>query len=256
MAKWDADDLFPLLESHSGRYRRNFIKQAVCELKFPTMLGLGVAQPPKAFVNGLRKKYPILEHAKELPLSPLDDTSSGHVHIVKSAKENWTITLRRDTVLVETQKYHSFSEMRARVLEVVEVVAPLIDSDFFTRIGLRYINQITTDGENPLSQWVSPGLVGMLEGQHFSGVNELAGRLRLQKSDGGILLQHGLKHKAITDDEATKVPDYVIDIDGYRQEVSLEHTGQALDIMRRQIFTMFRWTLGDRAKSYLGELED
>lgn len=253
----DADELVPLLPTHEGAFKRNFIKQAVCELKFPTLLALGGAQPPKAFVSALRKAYPLLELSKEVPLGFAENSAeNGHSHVLKSSKQTWTVTLKKDAVLLETSRYTDFKEMRQRAEEVIKAVSPLIDSDFFTRVGMRYINSIATDGDTPLQEWINPTLIGPVEKNGFKGVAEFAGRFRLEADDGGCQLQHGLKNKDKAHaEDGVLVPDYVIDIDSYRSEVSLDEVLPTLDGMRLQIFSMFQWCLGPRAKEYLGQLE-
>lgn len=253
----DADDLVPLLPKHEGAFKRNFIKQAVCEFKFPTLLAMGGAAPPKAFVSALRKAYPVLELNKEVPIGFAESTTAnGHSHVLKSSKQTWTVTIKKDAVVIETSRYTDYKEMRSRTDEVIKAASGIIDSDFFTRVGMRYINAITTDGDSPLHEWINPSLVGPVEQQGFKGVADFAGRLRLETDDGGCLLQHGLKHKSGGQvGLPTLVPDYIIDIDCYRSEVPLAETLATLDNMRMQVYSMFQWAIGVKAKEYLGELQ-
>jgi hypothetical protein len=65
-------------------------------------------------------------------------------------------------------------------------------------------------------------------------------------------LQHGLKLKeGRTKDGIALVPDYVVDIDSYREEVLVKDTLATLDRMRLQAYSLFDWSIGERARNYL-----
>jgi uncharacterized protein (TIGR04255 family) len=255
MVEATADELVALVTPHDGQHRRNFARQVVCELRFPTLLAFAEMDPPKTFVTALRKKYPILELGKEVLIAGTGESAPAkHSHILKSAKGDWTVTLKKDAVAIETTRYTVFKDMRLRVAEVLEALVPVIDADFFTRVGLRYVNLVTTDGESPLAEWINPALVGpTVDMDRFKNISELAGRFRLTGGDGGgCYLQHGLKLKeGRTKDGIALVPDYVVDIDSYREEVLVKDTLATLDRMRLQAYSLFDWSIGERARNYL-----
>lgn len=248
-SKWLADDLFDVSSANISRYKRNYLRQAVCELRFPTLMSLAGRNPPVAFANALRKDYPYYELGTEFTMGNAEQAGASHFHAFKSSKMTWTATLKANTLVLETTKYTEYPDLRSRVLKLIEAAKEVIDADFFTRVGLRYINVVTT-GEGPLEPWINNKLIGALNGGGFKGVNEYAGKLSLLAEDGGCLLQHGLQHKT---NQAGKnfVPDYVIDVDTYRNEVTLDDIGTALDAVHRQGFAMFDWALGDRARDFL-----
>lgn len=255
-AKWSADELVPLRTESVDRFKRTFLRQAVCELRFPTLMSLGGVKPPSAFVNAIRKQYPTHELANELTVGVggASSTDASHAHMFRAAKGNWALTLKASSVTLETGKYPGFVEFRRRVNEMVAAALPVIDSEFFTRVGIRYVNVVPSQGE-ALEKWINPTLVGAIHGQGFLGVTEYAGKLLLNKEDGGCLLQHGLRHKADPPTPLPKgyVPDYVIDIDVYRNEVSVDDLDDALVAAHTQAFSMFDWALGERARQHLGE---
>ncbi len=250
---WEADQLVKTRSDNINRYKRNFLRQAVCELRFPTLMELGGPRPPAAFVSALRKEYPHLELANEVTFGVgmgAGGAESNHTHIFRSSKLKWSVSLKQNALTVETNNYSEYADLKKRVLYVVEAAKAVIDSDFFTRVGLRYINVIECGSEDPTLGWVNPELVAPLSNDKFSGVSEYAGRLSLLAEDGGFLLQHGLqlvnqgKNKPLN-------PDYVVDIDAYRNEVNVEHVEMAIDIMHAQAFDIFDWSLGDKARSHL-----
>jgi uncharacterized protein (TIGR04255 family) len=247
---WNADSLVTFHSKNIDQYKRNFLRQAVCELRFPTLMELGDPRPPASLVKVLRKDYPHIELANEVSLGIGGNSSNNtHTHIFRSAKHTWTVSLRQSTLTVETNAYTDYAHMRERVLRVVEAASGVIDSDFFTRIGLRYINIIDSD-TNPVLGWVNPELVGPLLSENFKGIHEYAGKLQLATDDGGCLLQHGIALKQTKVGGAT-IPEYLLDIDSFRNDIPLSDTSEALDAMHTQVFDVFDWALGLKARDYL-----
>lgn len=247
---WVADSLVTVRSENVDRYKRNFLQQAVCELRFPTLMELGESRPPASLVSALRKEYPHLELGNEVTLGiGVGAAGANNTHIFRSAKLTWTVSLKQSAVSIETTAYTDYANMKERVLRVVEAASKIIDSDFFTRIGLRYINVIDS-GTNPVDGWVNPDLVAPIRSGHFNEINEYAGKLQVATSDGGCLLQHGIRLKPQQRGEPVP-PDYVLDIDTFRNEVTLSETGAVLDGMHAQAFNVFDWALGPKAREHL-----
>jgi uncharacterized protein (TIGR04255 family) len=204
-----------------------------------------------AFVAAIRKEYPHMDHASEVTLamvasSPNQSTST---HIFRSSKLNWTVSLKENAFSIETTSYTTFAQMKERVARVIDAAVKIIDSDFFTRVGLRYIN-IIDSAHDPVKGWVNPQLVGPLQSGGFTGVQEYAGKIQVAAADGGCLLQHGihLRPKSGTDALA---PEYMLDIDAFRNDVTVGDALDALDAAHAQAFSLFDWAIGDAAREYL-----
>ena len=249
--KWDADNLVSVRSENLDRYKRNFLKQAVCELRFPTLMELGDPKPPAALVAALRKEYPHLELANEVMIGIGGGVpGSNNTHLFRSAKFTWTVSLKQSALSIETTAYAGFPNMKERILRAVDAASKIIDSDFFTRVGLRYINVIDSE-DDPTNGWVNSELVQPLRSSLFSGVQEYAGRMQLVAEDGGCLLQHGLRLKQPQRDGQPVAPEYLLDIDSFRNDVSVANVESALDAMHTQVFDMFDWAIGAKAREYL-----
>ena len=247
---WNADSLISFTSDSVGKFRRNYLKQAVFEVRFPTLFELAERKPPQAFVSALRKDYPHLELNNEFTLGINAQSGADNVHILRSSKLQWVVSLKQSSLSLETSKYTSYKELRERAEKLIDAANKVIDSDFFTRIGLRFVNVIETAPNDVLEDWVNPLLVGpIVSGKIFSGVNELAGRIQVLADDGGCLLQHGLRHKNSSTDAV--LPNYVVDIDSFRTDIEVAQSLPALDAMHAQSFLVFDWTLGTKARSFL-----
>jgi uncharacterized protein (TIGR04255 family) len=246
-----ADDLVPLREEIEGGFATNFIREAVCELRFPTLMSLSAPRPPERFVAALRRHYPTYETMNELTVTAGESSFAGRAHQFRSVKPAWTVTLKQNAVALNTIRYSTFADFRNRVHELLSAALEVIDANFFTRIGLRYINTVRTDGPS-MAGWINPALVAPLQDQGFRGISEYTGRITLSAEDGGCLLQHGIQFKPSDPQlDGPAMPDYFLDVDSFRDDVPADRALTSLDGMHRQAFSMFMWALGPMAVAKL-----
>lgn len=247
---WEADALVATRSENVDRYKRNFLRQAVCELRFPTLMELGGARPPTSFVAAIRKEYPNLELANEVTLGiGGGSTTPNHAHIFRSAKHTWNVSLKQSSFSIETTAYTGYAQMKERALRVIEAASKIIDSDFFTRVAIRYINVLDKD-DDPTDGWVNSDLVNPIRSGQFTGIHEYAGKIQLTADDGGCLLQHGIRLRKLNG-ESRASSEYLLDIDTYRNEVNVGDAEAALDAVHIQAFNMFDWALGPKGRGYL-----
>jgi uncharacterized protein (TIGR04255 family) len=227
----------------AAHFSKNFIRLAVCELRFPTLFELEAERPPLGFAKAVRKEYPLYNPLKNVNLNPL---AQSNVHSFRSKKGRWTVTLRAAALSLETSNYDTFSEFEERLGFVLKAAEGTIDSDFFTRVGLRYINAMPF-APSEVKQWVNPALVSPLGEGTFGDVEEHWQRVRGPTTVGGYFFQHGLD----TNPQAGR-REYVLDFDFYREDVTIPETLSIVRQLHEQEYAMFAWSLGDKAKEHLG----
>ncbi|HVW63469.1 MAG TPA: TIGR04255 family protein [Nitrosospira sp.] len=225
-------------------FERNFIRTAVCELRFPTLFEIDKDKPPLSLARSLRKEYPMYELQDELNVLAGRPTKS-RAHLFTSRKSLWKVSLRSSAISLETSRYDSFPEFRKRLAFIVEAAKETIDSDFFTRVGLRYINAIPFNDED-IGTWINPSLVGVLSDGAYGRIQECFQRLTGLTPFGGYLFQHGLEQG-----ESGKTG-YILDYDFYCEEIAVSNVLDMVDELHSAEYSMFSRALGDRAKEYLG----
>ena len=250
----NADELVLYESPNQNRFKRAAVKQLVCELKFPTLLELVTSRPPTSVVRALRKDYPVLDASKEVTVNlGLGTAENQQSHIFRNSRTGWVATLKHSSVSVERSNgYEGYAELRKRVLQLIGAVRETIESETWTRIGLRYINVIETS-EDPADGWINPSLTAPLSAKAFERVADYGGKIVLTADDGGCLLQHKLQSVEL--DEAGKVTNskYVIDLDVYREDISVSDTASVIDRMHKQAFNLFDWTLGEKTREMLAQ---
>jgi uncharacterized protein (TIGR04255 family) len=227
-----------------ANYARNFISQVVCELRFPVLFDLDRDKPPASFVGQLRKSYPVYEPHQEVKMGMDGRNTHSAVHIFRG-RNAWSITLRPSSLVLETSKYESFEKFSEQVEMLIRIATPIIDSDFFTRVGLRYTN-VLPSGSDPIEGWVNPDLVRPLASGLFGRPRECSGRVGGSTPDGGFLFAYGLG------ESPQGSPVYVLDFDLYKEDVQVDETMSLLQRLHEYEYSMFAWAIGDKAREHLG----
>lgn len=232
------------------RYSRNFIKTAVCELRFPALLELE-AKPPHAFQKQIRKAYPTYEpQVVEMGLG--EDALKENRYLFRSADGHWTVSVKSSAISLETSKYVDFEDFLERLMVVVRSAEPLIDADFFTRVGLRYINKIGIEDGDP-RDWISETLLAPFHNDVLGTLSnyrsELAGSLR----NGKYTMRYGMGEQDATVTAKPSKIEFTLDFDFYCENMKAVAVQDRLKEFNRTNFLLFSWCLGPKARAVLGE---
>lgn len=230
-------------------FDHNFIRTAVCELRFPVLFEIDGPKPPLSFAQALRKEYPVVERGEGVMIND-PKLSRVTTHTFKAKGGNWSIQLRSSAVSLETHHYTKFDEFRGRINDLITATKTFVDSDFFTRIGIRYTNFIpyeqATVAEAINERLVLPLAKGELgEAEEYTGTAR--GRVVIDNIDGGYFLQHGIQR------EEGKAPVYAIDLDFYAFEIELKNTMDVLMKLHERQYDLFRWAVGPRTLESLAK---
>jgi uncharacterized protein (TIGR04255 family) len=229
----------------SVRYTRNFIKTVVCELRFPTLLDLEMA-PPAKLQAALRKEFPIYDKQKSVDVSVGNSVSSENAYYFRTVKGDWTVGLRSSSLSVETHAYTEFSDFYDRLDRVLNAAEKIIDTDFFTRVGLRYINVVPVVMSDGLNEWINPGLIGALSDNVFGDIEQYASELQGSTDSGKYSLRQALKYRSEGKAE------YVLDYDFFQENVKLVDTLGLVSEFNKINFSLFHYCLGTKAIEFLG----
>ncbi len=235
------------------RYKRSFVTQTICELKFPTLLELAEARPPPKFANALRKSYPTLEAGREVKINlGQGTTESIQAHIFRALKGGWVATLKHSSASIEGSRYDGYPDLKRRVKQLVDAALPVIDAEIWTRVGLRFVNVIQgDDGQDLIRGWVNPALVAPIISDDFNKIGGYGGVLQLGGDEAGIVLRHQLQIGSLDNDGQAPSLKYMLDIDTFRTGVLIEDTLDVLDELHAQSFDFFDWSLGEGARELL-----
>lgn len=226
-------------------YQRNLLEKVVCELRFPTLYGLERGKPPVSLANALRKEFPEHGIVDGLNLTA-GSVAQDFGHVFNDKKRRTSITFRASALSIETTSYQSFEEYLMRVMFASNAAKEAIDTEFFTRVGLRYINAVPYEQEG-IATWVNPAIVSPLAEGLFGDAAEYSGRIATTGEQGGYLFQHGIgKHS-----ESGQLQ-YLLDYDCWREDVPVTDLQVVMEELHEMEFRLFHWSLGKAAFDYMG----
>jgi uncharacterized protein (TIGR04255 family) len=226
-------------------FARNFIQTAVCELRFPTLVEFET-QPPTQLQKALRKDYPYYESGQAVIVRP-ETVNREARYLFKSRKKDWTVSFKSSAIALETSRYTSFEEFLMRFRRLLEKSQPLLDTDFFTRIGLRYVDAISIKDDN-LSGWVRDDLVPPLVKGVYGTVEQCVQEVRGFTEVGRYTFKHGTLAKT---QDGFKI--YNLDFDFYEENVQLDKVIPLLEQFNQLSFRFFHWAIGPKALERLGK---
>lgn len=229
----------------SVRYQRNFIQTCVCELRFPSLLELE-SKPPTSLQQLLRKEYPLYEEQKSIDIgAPGQVRHEGNRYLFRSKNRKWSVLLRSFSIALETTAYKDFDDFTERLSSMLEKSSALLDTDFFIRVGLRYINRVPVE-DGDLEGWINSALVLPLTSGALGDVTKYFFEGQGLTDFGLYSFRHG------TDSEGSKVQGYYLDYDYFAEGVSVDETLPLVKNFNQLNFSFFSWSLGQKALDWLG----
>lgn len=211
-----AERLQPLAvpPAQSVRFERNLITHAACEFRFPTLLELEEKKPVK-FQASLRKSYPHFARQRTLSVSTFGSSNPSEVfYVFGSSDGKWVVTLKSFSLALETTGYTEFDDFFVRLENVLSAAKVVIDTDFFTRVGLRYINSVPIGKIDSFAEWINPEILMPLATGVYGSIaqctNEIMG---FTETGGRYTFRHGI---------AEGKEDYGLDFDFFKENVPVK----------------------------------
>jgi uncharacterized protein (TIGR04255 family) len=225
-------------------YQKNFINQAVCELRFPALLEFETATPVQ-LQKPLRKDFPLYERQEGVSIG-LEIAKKETKHVFKSRKGDTLVSFKTSAIALEMKKYKNFGEFVKQLELLLERSKELLDTDFFTRVGLRYINEIPI-GEGNLGEWIRPELVAPLIAGTYGKVNRFFQEVRGSTTTGQYSFRHGFSGV----DKIEKML-YTLDFDFFDENVPFDSVLSKVNDFNRESFRFFCWTFGPKTRELMG----
>lgn len=260
----------PFPESKRVVFRENPLKGVICQLRFPTILKIGV-EPPARFQDKIRSSYPLYSREdtfQNLPKEianileqlriPLPFQTQAPTHKFATEDEFRFISLNPEFIAVTENRYQRWEHFRAEIERAKMTVEEEYNPTFYSRIGLRYQDIIDREqlGLNePWDALVNRSLISVL------GASDLRDEVREIQSEalivvpgvkgGFVRLRHGLRKLPTYDRQV-----YHIDSDFYTSERSgTNDVLKILDEFRRVAGNLFRWAASPRLQQALKPAE-
>ncbi len=227
-------------------FKRNFIESAIIELRYPTYLRLK-DQEPLEISESIRERFPIYNPQKQMQMTPLGSTDHQKVYTFATRQQDPVLDILASSLSLTTKRYTSFDNFLSHAGFLIENVVPHLETTFFTRVGLRYINRI--DGLQPdgtdVNEWVNANLVSSITGERLGVVTNMNSELTGHFNTGSYTFRYGILPPA----NSSRF--FILDWDYYCEDVEVPDCISLLKSFHELHYPFFWWTLGDKAKEAL-----
>ncbi len=250
----DRERLFP--RSQRVIFEKAPLKQVVCQVRFPTILKIG--ETPADFQERVRQMFPLYEKGPEVnvpiatPLPPqviqaLRNQIGGMPHRFMTVDRSSTIILALESLSLSTSAYTRWEEFLNLFRSPLAALNEIYKPPFFSRVGLRYINQIERDKiglarDRSWSNLIQDQVLGELSIAVFEKNADMATRqvkLTMPNNAGNILFQSGILGTSAKDNRA-----FMIDFDFSKEgQIGVNDAEPLLFEFHKLAGDAFRWAI-------------
>ena len=252
-------------ESDRIIFANNPLQKVVCQLRFPEILKIA-SELPSHFQDRIRSQYPYYEEenayfpaeiagiAEQLSNIGSLKILEGPNHRFTSENEEKHVNLTQGFIALTDNDYKSWENFSATMNLVAKALEEEYKPNFYTRIGLRYIDIIDREkiGLNGIAwaELLNPTLIGLLADTNLqTAPTYINSEAEFDISTEGVSkvrLRHGLIYR---DGQVQ----YLIDTDCYTEERSeFDAIPAILNSFNRTAGNLFRWTLSTKLRDALG----
>lgn len=244
-------------------FKRNPLKQVICQIRFPAILRIDTALPAD-FQDEIRSEFPILRQRTEnirLPpeltrILPAEFNPGGDkIYDFVSADEKWVVSLSKDFLSLTSRDYWKWEGFKGYLSGPLNALVKYYKPAFYKRIGLRYQNIIKRSdlgldavGWNLLLKPHIAGILSsdtnlaeetVLESHH----NEL---IRLDESGSRVVR---MKYGLIREKDSQEA-DFLIDNDFFtRERVEVDNAESELGYFNEHSGQFFQWCITERLRN-------
>jgi uncharacterized protein (TIGR04255 family) len=267
-------ELLALPETANVVFERPPLVLAICQVKFGALLGIADPAFVAPFQRAIQDRYPLVTPTPQLSVQFGVGPGGATIQTAppppswqfSDREDNWKAVLAQDFCAIETRAYERFSDLAARLGQVLEALTQHLKPTVVTRLGLRYVNEIR-EGHGEWSSVVRKELLGPLAMPGIGGhVTQALQEVTLRFPGGQqVVIRHGLLPGGTTvqpqsNSAIAAGPFYLLDFDAYEefqptQDRTLDRgwVCEQAEAYNRVLYRLFRWSISPEYTATLGE---
>ncbi|WP_343565500.1 TIGR04255 family protein [Kiloniella sp. b19] len=249
----------PIPPCERKRFEPNPLVEVVFQARFTSLLEIET-EIPVVFHEKIRDLYPLFSSNSvvDVEINSTDlskqNFNQARRYEAKSIDGNWQIVLTSDFLAVLTKAYDNWSEFKSHVDLALAAFFSVYKPAQFTRIGLRYIDQISKESYGLQNEtWkdlLQPHVAGVLSAEDINEDELVALQNQFVLSlpnDSKVTVRHGFA----VNKKDQAVNDYYIDTDFYTESLmgaSKDGALTSLEGFREYTNSLFQWCISERLK--------
>lgn len=235
-------------------FSQNLLENVIAEIRFPTLLSLE-KEPPEQIAKAWRKTFPNYTPGKTAEIGPAGIASPTANYHFSDRYQKYNVTLTSSSIALSTTKYSDFESFLSHLLTLISGSLEFLETDFFTRIGLRYINKIEVpNNQQGFRQAVNSELAGALCSDVMGSIVNLKTEIQGRVGDTGTyVFRYGIANDVEKNQGDQNINSVILDYDYGATNVDENEVEAIFKEFHNIHFPFFLWTLGDKARSKLEE---
>lgn len=251
---------------------------AICQIRFPAMLNVTNPATVAAFQAVIEDDYPMATPVAQFgvavslqagQLAGMQSQQPAVVWRFSDTNDDWTLVLGTDFVSLETRDYESFEDFLERLGRILDALTSAVQPRFYTRIGLRYINELRPGHQDWATvvrhELLGPMVIPELADRHLRWAQQIL----LEGPNGEKLhIQQGVIPSGTTvqprsnEEEPGEEPFYLLDLDAYQEfsrplpKMSTSGIAEHVRAAHETISEFFRWAITESFAESLGVRDD
>jgi len=231
-------------------FARNPLKVVVAQVQIPPAYSLGDPAGLAAAQASLSARYPTsLPRTQQVtvvagPGGPVPPVVQPGPARFGDESGTWVVSVGPDSASLETTRYDSWVDFRARMQELLEIVATQGHVARVDRLGIRYVDELVSEHAVRVPDWqqyIAASLLGEAEAPWIDErVTRSFHQVSMSIGDDGVNLRHGY---VMNPEESQYRSTYVIDTDIFTaQPVPFDVEGllERADRYHRWAWNLFR----------------
>jgi len=248
------------------KYRHNFVTNALCRLDFRATPAINLDLLNR-FRDAVKSDFPKVEEqtlqgftAKFEKGAVLEQgllPEQKIFHYIDANSEN-KIELAPDHLAIESFKYVNFREFGAIIKVALDAFTELVANSDFTRLGLRYVNQIVLSKGNPLdwTEYVDPSFVSVID--HFFNKSPNLARsmsqVVLNYDDYKLNFNYGIHNSEFPAKISRK--EFILDFDFYTEYVENEQIMLLLKKFNKESAIIFEKCIKEKLRTQMEVVDE
>lgn len=249
-------------------YQRTFLKQVILRLDF-NRLAILLIDAETPFTGDMRDRYPdVTSNAATLfqvvmaqgGMAHVGQQGAGWLRVHKAQGLARSVTLAPEWMALEYGEgaYQHFDELREQIAFVLRSFRNRFGQQQFTRIGLRYVNEIARPEGNALD-WdalINPDLVTSVKAGLLNGLRMARSvhHLVAQRDDMSVILNYGINNPDYPNPVARR--QFVLDLDCYVSGlVESAEAEQRIGDLNRLAEDMFEHSIEQGLRDIMGIMQ-
>ncbi len=241
-------------------YKNPFLKEVIFKADFPSPPKNIAKELPDKLLKAILLRFPISEpqkaHAQELQFA------GDAVHAKKSEFMQWvfhgksrekSLTITPDAFSYTNRSYETYEKLVEDIVDILKVFFENLKDVTASRVGLRYINVISVNENNPLvwKDYINEEMLGVID---FHDENEFLTRAFhiLEYNFDGLAVKYQFGIANPDYPAVIRKKQFVIDVDAYSHG-AFEHAdiSQFIEDGHSKIQEIFEKTITDKTRGLM-----